>query len=172
MQSQLTIFNIDGVYIRLYGRSGILSKFLYCYFVRTFLFNTGVPDPPSINSLSLEDNSLRSSWDHVKIPTVDVTFHWSLSFFRPSQLSNMTTALLSTSSYNYTLQGVRSCDPFSLSIRAENVVGNSSWSFINNILPYLPQRQDIEYSLVQVNEAFSLNVTVVVRQIWNLFIIL
>ena len=172
MQLQLTIFNMDGVYIRLYGRSSILSKFLYCYLVRTFVFDTGVPDPPSIVSLSLEDNSLRSSWDYVRIPTVDVKLYWSLSFFRPSQLSNMTTALHNTNTYHYTLQGVRSCDPFSLCIRAENVVGNSYWSFINDILPYLPQRQDIEYSLVQVDETFSLNVTVVVRQIWNLFIIL
>ena len=130
------------------------------------MFNTGVPDPPSNILLSLlEGNSLRSSWDYVRIPTVDVTLYWSLSFFRPSQLSNITTTLLNTNTYNNTLQGVRSCDPFRLCIRAENVVGNSSWSCINNMLPYLPQREDIEYSLAQVNEAFTLNVTVVVRQI-------
>ena len=130
------------------------------------MFNTGVPDPPSNFLLSLlEGNSLRSSWDYVRIPTVDVTLYWSLSFFRPSQLSNITTTLLNTNTYNNTLQGARSCDPFRLCIRAENVVGNSSWSCINNMLPYLPQREDIEYSLVQVNEAFTLNVTVVVRQI-------
>ena len=130
------------------------------------MFNTGVPDPPSNTLLSLlEGNSLRSSWDYVRIPTVDVTLYWSLSFFRPSQLSNITTTLLNIKTYNNTLQGVRSCDPFRLCIRAENEVGNSSWSCINNMLPYLPQREDIEYSLVQVNEVFSLNVTVVVRQI-------
>ena len=130
------------------------------------MFNTGVPDPPSNILLSLlEGNSLRSSWDYVRIPTVDVTLCWSLSFFRPSQLFNITTTLLNTNTYNNTLQGVRSCDPFRLCIRAENEVGNSSWSCINNMLPYLPQREDIEYSLVQVNEVFSLNVTVVVRQI-------
>ena len=130
------------------------------------MFNTGVPDPPSNILLSLlEGNSLSSSWDYVRIPTVDVTLYWSLSFFRPSQLSNITTTLLNTNTYNNTLQGARLCDPFRLCIRAENVVGNSSWSCINNMLPYLPQREDIEYSLVQVNEAFTLNVTVVVRQI-------
>ena len=130
------------------------------------MFNTGVPDPPSNILLSLlEGNSLRSSWDYVRIPTVDVTLYWSLSFFRPSQLSNIITTLLNINTYNNTLQGVRSCDPFRLCIRAENEVGNSSWSCINNMLPYLPQREDIEYSLVQVNEVFSLNVTVVVRQI-------
>ena len=99
----------------------------------------------------------------MRIPTVDVTMYWSLSFFRRSQLSNMTTTLLNTNTYNYTLQGVRSCDPFRLCIRAENVVGSSSWSCVINILLYLPQREDIEYSLVQVNEVFSLNVTVMVR---------
>ena len=130
------------------------------------MFNTGVPNSLANISLSLlEDNSLRSSWDYVRIPTVNVTLYWSLSFFRPSQLSNITTTLLNTNTYSYTLQEVRSCDPFRLCIRAENVVGNSSWSCINNMLPYLPQREDIEYSLVQVNEAFSLNVTVAVRQI-------
>ena len=130
------------------------------------MFNTGVPDSPSNISLSLlEGNSLRSSWDYVRIPTADVTLYWSLSFFRSSQLSNITTTLLNTNTYNYTLQGVRSCDPFRLCITAENVVGSSSWSCIINILPYLPQREDIEYSLVQDNEAFSLNMTVMVRQI-------
>ena len=124
---------------------------------------TGVPDAPSDLSLSLEDNSLRSSWDYEKIPTVDVTSCWSLSFFRPSQLSNMTTTLLNTNTYNYTLQGVRSCDPFKLCIRAKNEVGNSSCSWINNTLPYLPQREDIKYSLFQVNNTFSLNVTVMVK---------
>ena len=133
------------------------------------IFNTGVPDSPAI-LLSLEGKSLRSSWDYVRIPTVDVTLYWSLSFFRPSQLSNMTTTLLNTNTYNYTLQGVRSCDPFKLCIRAENEVGNSSCSWINNTLPYLPQREDIEYSLVHVNEIFSLNMTIVVRQINSVFI--
>ena len=128
------------------------------------LLKTGVPDAPSNSSLSLVGNSLRSSWDYVRIPTVDVTLYWSLSFFRPSQLSNMTTTLLNTNTYNYTLQGVRSCDPFRLCIRSENVVGNSSCSGINNILPHLPQHKDIEHSLFQVNKTFSLNVTVMVKQ--------
>ena len=135
----------------------------YMCIITIAILKTGVPDTPSDLSLSLEDNYLRSSWNYVRIPTVDVTLYWSLSFFRPSQLSNMTTTLLNTNTYNYTLQGVRSCDPFKLCIRAENEVGNSSCSWINNTLPYLPQREDIEYYLDQVNEAFSLNVTVMVR---------
>ena len=122
----------------------------------------GAPDPPAL-SISLEGNSLRSSWDYVMIPTVNVTLYWSLLFFRQSQLSNMTTTLLNTNTYNYTLQGVRSCDPFRLCITAENEVGNSSQSCNSSALPFLPQREDIEYSLVQVNEAFSLNVTINVR---------
>ena len=129
----------------------------------TVILKTGILDPPSNISLSLEGNSLRSAWDYVRIPTVDVTLYWSLSFFRPSQLSNITTTLLNTNTYNYTLQAVRSCDPFRLCIRAENEVGNSSLSCNNNTFPYLPQREDIDYSLVQVNEAFSLNVSVMVR---------
>ena len=137
---------------------------MYICMITNVILKTGVPDPPSNISLSLEGNSLRSSWDYVRIPTVDVTSCWSLSFFRPSQLSNMTTTLLNTNTYNYTLQGVRSCDPFRVCIRAKNDVGNSSCSWINNTLPYLPQHEDIKYSLFQVNNTFSLNVTVMVKQ--------
>ena len=140
------------------------ASFIICHSSVTVMFNTGVPDPLSNISLSLEGNSLRSSWDYVRIPTVDVTLYWSLSFFRPSQLSNITTTLLNTNTYNYSLQGVRSCDPFMLCIRAENDVGNSSLSYNNNALPYLPQSEDIEHFLVQVDKTFSLNVTVMVRQ--------
>ena len=77
----------------------------------------------------------------------------------------MTATLLNTNTYKYTLQGVRSCDPFRLCIRAENDVGSSSWSCNKNALPYLLQSEDIEYFLVQVNENFSLNVTVMVRYV-------
>ena len=129
----------------------------------TVILNTGVPDPPSNLSLSLEGNSLRSSWDYVRIPTVDVTLYWSMSFFGPSQLSNITTTLLNTNTYNYTLQGVRSCDPFRLCMRARNKVGNSSWSCFSDAFPYLPQSEDIEYFLVRVNEVFYLNVAVLVN---------
>ena len=126
------------------------------------LFNKGTSDIPTITSLSLEDNSLRSSWDYVRIPTVDVTLYWSLSFFRPSHLSNMTTTLLNTNTYNYTLQGNRSCDPFRLCVRAENVVGNSFGSCNESALPYHCQSENIEFFLVQVTETFSLDVTVMV----------
>ena len=140
------------------------ASFGICHSSITMMFNPGVPDPLSNISLSLEGNSLRSSWNYVRIPTVDVILYWSVSFFRPSQLSNMTTTLLNTNTYNYSLQGVRSCDPFRLCIRAENDVGNSSWFCNNNTLPYLPQSEDIEHFLVQVNKTFSLNVTVMVRR--------
>ena len=128
-----------------------------------YIYFKGVPDPPAITSLSLEGDSLRSSWDYMRIPTVDAALYWSLSFFGPSQLPNMTTKLINTSTYNYTLEGERSCDPFGLCIRAENDVGNSSWSCNNSALPYIPQSEDIKLFLVRVNEDFSLNVTVLVR---------
>ena len=129
------------------------------------MLKKGVSDPPSNISLSLEGNSVRSWWDYVRIPTVDVTLYRSLSFFRPSQSSNMIATLFKTNTYNSTLQGVRSCDPFRRCITAENEVGNSSLFCSNNTFPYLPQREDIDYSLVQVNEAFSLNVTAMVRYV-------
>ena len=43
------------------------------------------------------------------------------------------------------------------------MVGNSSRSCNNSALPYLPQSEDIEHVLARDNEAFSLNVTVLVR---------
>ena len=92
-----------------------------------------------------------------------MTLYLRLLFLGPSQLFNMTVILLNTNTYNYTLQGVRSCDPFRLCIRAENEVGNSSWSCISNTLPFLPQREDIEYSLDMINKTFTLQVTVQVR---------
>ena len=48
-------------------------------------------------------------------------------------------------------------------MRAKNEVGNSSWSCFSDALPYLPQSKDIEHLLVRFNEAFFLNVTVMVR---------
>ena len=99
----------------------------------------------------------------MRVPTVNVTLYWSLSFFIPSQLSNMTNTLLNTNRYNYTLQGVRSCDPFILCIKAENEAGNSSPFCYRDALPFLPHGKDIKYFLIRDNEAFSLNVTVMVR---------
>ena len=127
---------------------------------------TGIPDPPvmiAVNA-SLDGKYFYTSWDYARIPTVDVTLYWSLSFFEPSQLSNMTTTLLNTNTHNYTLQGVRSCDHFRLCIRAENVVGNSSWSCFNDTLPYLPRTENVEYSIVSHNESIHLNVRIMVRQ--------
>ena len=126
---------------------------------------TGIPDPPVMIAVNdLDGKYFYTSWDYVRIPTVDVTLYWSLSFFRPSQLSNMTTTLLNTNTYNCTLQGVTSCDPFRLCIRAENVVGNSSWSCYKDTLPYLPYTENVEYSILPHIESFHLNVRITVRQ--------
>ena len=141
------------------------SRFINYHQSLTFslLIIKDVVDAPSGISLSARGNSLTTSWHYVEIPTVNVILYWSLSFFTPSQLSNITTILLNTNTYNYTLQGVRSCDPFRLCIIAENVVGNSSKSCYSDVLPYLPKNEGIQHSLVQANEVFSLHVTVMVR---------
>ena len=125
--------------------------------------SAGIQIPPMIQTVRVINNLLYTSWNYVRIPTVDVTLHWSLSFFRPSQLSNMTTTLLNTNTYNNTLQGARSCDPFRLCIKAENVVGNSSWSCVNNTLPFLPSVENIHYALSRFNDYFTLTVTILVR---------
>ena len=43
------------------------------------------------------------------------------------------------------------------------MVEKSSWSCNNSALHYLPQREDIEHFLVGPDEAFTLNVTVMVN---------
>ena len=91
---------IGGAHISVHGHFTFLTVIvlLKCKFcVITTIFNTtGVSDPPVITLVSLVDNSFRSSWYYVRIPTVDVTLYWNLSLFRPNQSSNMTNTLLNT----------------------------------------------------------------------------
>jgi len=49
-------------------------------FIVGYVSGIGTPDTANI-SLNSEDNSLKTSWDYERIPTVDVALYWSLSFF-------------------------------------------------------------------------------------------
>ncbi len=100
-----------------------------------------------------------TSWDYRIIPTVSVDFTFTLTFLSPSQLKDITEYVTDTDSYNFTLEGVRSCDPFTMCITATNIVGQSSPSCVNKTLPYIPSTNDIEYSLFRVGDSYSLNVT-------------
>ncbi len=101
-----------------------------------------------------------TSWDYRIIPTVSVHFTITLTFLSPSQLKDITEYVTDTDSYNFTLEGVRSCDPFTMCITATNIVGQSPPSCVNKTLPYIPSTNDIEYSLFRVGDSYSLNLTI------------
>ncbi len=100
-----------------------------------------------------------TSWDYRVIPTVSVNFTITLTFLSPSQLKDITEYVIDTHSYNFTLEGVRSCDPFTMCITATNIVGQSPPSCVNKTLPYIPSTNDIVYSLSRVDDSYSLNLT-------------
>ncbi len=124
------------------------------------LFWIGIPDPPNRVDILLNDHSLMTSWDYRIIPTISVNFTITLTFLSPSQLKDITEYVSDTDSYNFTLEGVRSCDPFTMCITATNIVGQSPPSCVNKTLPYIPSTNDIEYSLFRVGDSYSLNLKV------------
>ena len=129
----------------------------------TYFINIGVPSPPQNLTIQVYGNITTVSWSYQRIETVSVSFHLSLSFFEPSELQNQTTEVLDMQSYNFTLDGVRSCDYFIFCIRGRNMAGQGNNSCINGSFPYIPQADMIKYSLNRTSETFSLNVTVLVR---------
>ncbi len=100
-----------------------------------------------------------TSWVYRIIPTVSVNFTITLTFLSPSQLKDITVYVTDTDSYNFRLEGVRSCDPFTMCITATNIVGQSPLSCESRALPYIPPTNDIEYSLIGVGDSYSLNLT-------------
>ncbi len=127
---------------------------------RITLFLTGILDPPSELGISLNSHILMTSWNYRIIPTVSVNFTITLTFLNPSQLKDITEYVTDTDSYNFTLEGMRSCDPFTMCITATNIVGQSPPSCVNKALPYIPSTNDIEYSLFRVGDSYSLNLTI------------
>ncbi len=101
-----------------------------------------------------------TSWDYRIIPTVSFNFTITLTFLSPSQLKDITEYVTDTDSYNFTLEGVRSCDPFTMCITATNIVGQSPPSCVNKTLPYIPSTNDIEYSLLRMGDSYSLNLII------------
>ncbi len=109
-----------------------------------------------------------TSWDYRIIPTISVNFTITLTFLSPSQLKDSTVHVSDTDFYNFTLEGVRSCDPFTMCITATNIVGQSPPSCVNKTLPYVPSTNDIEYSLLRMGDSYSLNFTIQVLIFLNL----
>ncbi len=120
----------------------------------------GIPTQPTLPSVFIEDNFLMTSWEYSIIPTVSIIFTITLTFLSPSQLKDFNVYVINADSYNFTLEGVRSCDPFTMCITATNIVGQSPPSCVNKTLPYIPSTNDIEYSLFRVGDSYSLNLTV------------
>ncbi len=99
-------------------------------------------------------------------------FTITLTFLSPSQLKDITKYVTDTDSYNFTLEGVRSCDPFTMCITATNIVGQSPPSCVNKTLPYIPSTNDIEYSLTRVGDSYSLNLTIQVIECVYCFVVI
>ncbi len=125
-----------------------------------FTLTADVPDPPKELGIFINKHLLMTSWDYRIIRTVSVNFTITLTFLSPSQLKDITEYVTDTDSYNFTLEGVRSCDPFTMCITATNIVGQSPPSCVNKTLPYIPSTNDIEYSLFRVGDSYSLNLRV------------
>ncbi len=131
-----------------------------CLYYNYFTHIVGKPDHPSKLSLFLKSSSLMTSWNYRIIPTVSVNFNITLTFLSPSQLKDITEYVTDTDSYNFTLEGVRSCDPFTMCITATNIVGQSPPSCVIKTLPYIFSANVTEYSLFRVGDSYSLNLTV------------
>ena len=119
-------------------------------------------------TVQLENDSLLASWTYRIIETVSVSVNLSLHYSEPSKLINQTAGATNIQSYNFSLEGVRSCDNFKLCVGASNVVGHGDDSCIEGSLPYIPPVDMITYSLPRATTAitnFTLTVTVMVRQI-------
>ncbi len=100
-----------------------------------------------------------ASWDYRIIATVSVNFTITLTFLSPSQLNNITEYVTDTN-YNFTLEGLRSCDHFTVCITATNIVGQSPPSCVNKTLPYIPSTSAIHYFIFKVGDSYSLNLTI------------
>ena len=115
----------------------------------------------------MDSDSLLASWTYDIIETVCSSFNLSLHYSEPSKLVNQTVGAADIKSYNFSLEGVRSCDYFKLCVGASNVIGQGDDSCIEGSLIYIPPVDMITYSLSRAtaNTNFTVTVTVMVRQV-------
>ena len=93
-----------------------------------------------------------------------MSFNLSLYYSEPSKLINETAGVTNIQSYNFSLEGVRSCDYFELCVGASNIVGQGDDSCVEGSLLYIPPIDMITYSLSRAtaNGNSTLTVTVMV----------
>ena len=72
-------------------------------------------------SIQLDGNKITASWSYQMIETISTSLHLSLIFFEPSELQNQTTEVTDMQSYNFTMDGLRSCDFSSYSALEEEI---------------------------------------------------
>ena len=118
-------------------------------------------------TVQLDNDSLLASWTYHIIETVSVSVNLSLHCSEPSKLISQTVGATDIQSFNFSLEGVRSCDYFKLCVGASNIVGQGDDSCIEGSLPYIPPVNMITYSLSRAtaNRNFTLSVTVTVREV-------
>ena len=115
----------------------------------------------------MDSDSRLVSWTYHIIESVSVSFNLSLHYSEPSKLINQTADVTDIQSYNFSLEGVRSCDSFKLCIEASNIVGQGDDSCIEGSLPYIPPVDMITKSLSRAtaNTNFTLTVTAMVSMV-------
>ena len=115
----------------------------------------------------MDSDSLLVSWTYHIIESVSMSFNLSLHYSEPSKLNNQTAGVSDIKSYNFILEGVRSCDCFKLCVGASNIVGQGDDSCVEGSLPYIPSVDMITNSLSRAtaNTNFIITVTVMVRQV-------
>ena len=118
-------------------------------------------------TVQVDSDTLIASWTYYFIESVSVSFNLSLHYSEPSKLINQTAGITDIQSYNFSLEGVGSCDYFKLCIGASNIVGCGDDLCKEGSLPYIPPVNMITYSLsiATANTNFTLTVTVMVRQV-------
>ena len=115
----------------------------------------------------MDSDSLLVSWIYHIIESVSVSFNLSLHYSEPSKLIHQTAEITDIQSYNFSLEGMRSCDNFKLCVGASNIVGHGDDSCIEESLPYIPPVNMINKSLSRATATgnFTLTVTVMVSMI-------
>ena len=98
-------------------------------------------------TLQVDSDSLLASWTYDIIETVSVSFKLSLHYSEPSKLVNQIAGTADIKSYNFGLEGVRSCDYFELCVGVSNIVGQGDDSCVERSLPIIPPVDMITYSL-------------------------
>ena len=159
----ISLFVID--IVSLWHLSAALSKmYNVCYVLYLSQFS-GPPSPPSDIKLHLDIDVLTVSWSSALNPNYITYFNLNLDFIKPSLLGSQRVFVSDIVSYNFKINGQRSCDAFTTAIQARNAAGTGQTSYVRRSFPPLPDVTTSRFVLVRnaENGSYSLAVTTDVR---------